>query len=86
MSSDFSIQFSKDAYKYFAKLDRRKQMQLAKVLQVLQQNPFLVPNVKPLQGLAYDIYRLRVGDLFVVTLHLCSVYLFFSGNFRVHYH
>lgn len=66
MNSIYRIQFSKAAYKYFSKLDRKKQKQIAKVLDTLKQNPFIVSNVKPIQGINKDMYRIRIGDLRII--------------------
>lgn len=63
MTSNYNVQFSKEALKSFEKLDRKKQKKLATVIDALKENPFLVPNVKSLQGLSADMYRVRIGDL-----------------------
>ncbi|WP_179295451.1 type II toxin-antitoxin system RelE family toxin [Bacillus sp. FJAT-45350] len=47
MTSNYNVQFSKEALKYFSKLDRKKQEKLVTVIDALKENPFLVPNVKP---------------------------------------
>lgn len=66
MTSNYNVQFSKEALKYFSKLDRKKQKKLASVIDALKLNPFLLPNVKPIQGQSYDMYRVRVGDLRII--------------------
>ncbi|MEB1809554.1 MAG: type II toxin-antitoxin system RelE/ParE family toxin [Bacillaceae bacterium] len=66
MTSNYNVQFSKEALRYFSKLDRKKKEKLASVIDALKENPFLLPNVKPLQGLPYDMYLVRVGDLRII--------------------
>lgn len=63
VSTSYKVQFSKEALKYFEKLDKQIQKRIAKVVEMLKQNPYAVPHVKPMEGTAYEQYRVRIGDI-----------------------
>ena len=63
MSSVYRVKFSKEAVKALKKLTPKRQQQIAEIVQLLSQDPFSVPNVKPLQGTSQDVYRIRIGSL-----------------------
>jgi len=63
---NYKVQFTKVALKYFEKLDRRIQKRVAKIVEALKNNPYVVPNIKPVEGIPYEQYRIRVGNLRIV--------------------
>lgn len=44
-------------------MPKKRQIQVSTVVNLLSQNPFVVPNVKPLSGTPHDDYRIRIGTL-----------------------
>ena len=66
MTINYKVQFTKVALKYFEKLDRRIQKRVAKIVEALKNNPYVVPNIKPVEGIPYEQYRIRVGNLRIV--------------------
>lgn len=63
VNSVYKIKFTKEALKALRKLPKKRQIQVSNVVNLLSQNPFVVPNVKPLSGTSYDDYRIRIGTL-----------------------
>lgn len=66
MKTTYSVKFVKNARKYFNKLDKPTKKRIQKVIDQLMENPYTVPNVKPLSGFAGDIYRIRIGPYRVI--------------------
>ena len=66
MPTNYNVQFTKEALKYFNKLDRRTQKRIAQVIEELKMNPQVLPNIKPMEGLPYEQYRIRIGNLRIV--------------------
>jgi len=63
----FKIEFLKDAYEEFKKLDKPIQERIKKKLDILAKNPnALKRNIKPLKGSYTDLYRLRIGNYRVI--------------------
>ncbi len=63
MTITYRVQFTKRALSYFDKIDQRTKKRVAKVIELLKQNPYIVPNIKPIEGLPYEQYRIRIGKL-----------------------
>lgn len=63
MNSVYKIKFTKEALKVLRKLPKKRQIQISDLVNLLSQNPFVVPNVKPLSGASHDDYRIRIGTL-----------------------
>lgn len=63
MNSTYKIEFTKKALKSFSKLTRKKQEQISEIISKLEVNPFVLPNIKPLQGSLLEDYRVRIGTL-----------------------
>ncbi len=63
----YEIEFLKEAYEEFKRLDRPVQELIKKKLEILAQNPeALKNNIKPLKGKYSRLYRLRVGNYRVI--------------------
>ena len=63
----FKIEFLKDAYEEFKKLDKPIQKRIKEKLDILAKNPdALKRNIKPLKGSYTDLYRLRIGNYRVI--------------------
>jgi mRNA interferase RelE/StbE len=55
------VHFTKEALKALKKLTKKRQLQIVEIVNMLSQNPFAVPDVKPLKGTSNDDYRVRIG-------------------------
>ncbi len=63
----YKIEFIKEAYEEFKKLDKPVQRIIKEKLDLLVKNPeALKNNIKPLKGDYWGLYRLRVGNYRVV--------------------
>jgi len=63
----YRIEFLKEAYEEFKKLDKPIQRIIKEKLILLAKNPeALKNNIKPLKGNYSDLYRLRVGNYRVI--------------------
>ena len=63
----YEIEFLKEAYEEFKRLDRPVQELIKNKLEILAQNPeALKNNIKPLKGKYSGLYRLRVGNYRVI--------------------
>lgn len=58
----YEVHLSKEASKYYRKLDTIRKKQINKILTILQDDPYSLPHVKRLQGSDYKDYRVRFGD------------------------
>jgi len=67
MSSErkFRVALSKDALKYYRKLDTNTAARLDRCFKILEEDPFSGGDIKPLRG-AKGRYRYRVGRLRVI--------------------
>ncbi|WP_168735430.1 type II toxin-antitoxin system RelE family toxin [Cohnella fermenti] len=63
MTSTYKVKFTKEAFKALQKLTSKRQQQVGSIVEQLARNPFIVPDVKPLQGTLNDDYRVRIGSL-----------------------
>ncbi len=65
----YKLEFLKEAYEEFKKLDRSVQKIIKQKLELLAENPErLRNNIKPLKGKYKGLYRLRVGNYRVIYL------------------
>ncbi len=63
----YKIEFLKEAYEEFKRLDKVAQRIIKEKLDILRENPELLKNnIKPLKGRYSGLYRLRVGNYRVV--------------------
>ncbi len=63
----FKIEFIREAYEEFKRLDRPVQELIKEKLDVLARNPeALRNNIKPLKGKYSGLYRLKVGNYRVI--------------------
>jgi mRNA interferase RelE/StbE len=58
----YRVILSKEAVKYYRKLDIIRRKQIDKILTKLQADPYALPHVKRMQGSDYEDYRVRFGD------------------------
>lgn len=58
------IEIKPSAEKKYLKLDKKTRQRIKRALQALEkeENPFLLPSVRPLTGELKGDYRMRVGD------------------------
>ena len=49
--------------KYYEKLPPKLKNKVIEVFNQLRENPYSIPNVKPLAGSNHDDYRIRIGSL-----------------------
>ena len=61
----FRVAFSKDALKYYRKVDANTAARLDRCFEVLEDDPFSGGDIKPLKGMR-GRYRYRVGKLRVL--------------------
>ncbi|TYS40758.1 type II toxin-antitoxin system RelE family toxin [Bacillus infantis] len=59
----YTIKLSKPAAKYYQKLPPKLKSKVKEVINQLGENPYAIPNVKPLEGSNHDDYRIRIGSL-----------------------
>ncbi|MDF0728772.1 type II toxin-antitoxin system RelE/ParE family toxin [Cytobacillus sp. S13-E01] len=59
----FAIKFRKPAAKHYEKLPPKLKNKVKDVINQLQENPYAIPNVKPLEGSNHDDFRIRIGSL-----------------------
>jgi mRNA interferase RelE/StbE len=59
----FTIKLSKSAAKYYKKLSPKIKAKVKEVITQLRENPYVIPNVKPLEGSSHDDFRIRIGPL-----------------------
>ena len=59
----YTIKLSKSAAKYYKKLPPKLKNKVKEVINLLQDNPYAISNVKPLEGSSNDDYRIRIGSL-----------------------
>lgn len=59
----YNIKIRKSAAKYYEKLTPKVKEKVKEVINLLSNNPYAIPNVKPLEGSDYDDYRIRIGSL-----------------------
>lgn len=59
----FTVKIRKPAAKYYEKLLPKLKNKVKEVINQLRENPYLIPNVKPLEGSNHDDYRIRIGSL-----------------------
>jgi len=63
----YKVEFLKEAYEEFKKLDKPIRRIIAEKIKLLAENPdALKNNVKPLKGKLKGLYRLRVGNYRVI--------------------
>jgi len=63
----YKIEFLKEAYEEFKRLDKVAQRIIKEKLDILRENPELLKNnIKPLKGRYSCLYRLRVGNYRIV--------------------
>ena len=77
----FRIEFSKDAYRTYKKLDLSVKKRIDRVLMMLLEGDRI--DLKPIQG-TEDTYRIRVGSfrLLIKTIKKDNVYLVFKIGAR----
>ncbi|GIN58080.1 type II toxin-antitoxin system RelE family toxin [Lederbergia ruris] len=61
--SNFHVKIRKPAAKYYEKLPPRLKTKVDEVINQLSENPYAIPNVKPLKGSNHDDFRIRIGSL-----------------------
>ena len=61
--SKYIIKLRKPAAKYYEKLPPKLKEKVKEVINQLRENPYAIPNVKPIEGSNHDIYRIRIGTL-----------------------
>lgn len=61
--SKYKVKLRKPAAKYYEKLPPKLKNKVKDVINQLWENPYAIPNVKPLEGSEHDDYRIRIGSL-----------------------
>lgn len=61
--SKYKVKLRKPAAKYYEKLPPKLKNKVKDVINQLRENPYAIPNVKPLEGSEHDDYRIRIGSL-----------------------
>ncbi len=61
--AQYKVKVSKAAAKYYEKLTPKLKNKVNEVISQLSNNPYAIPNVKPLEGSDHDEYRIRIGSL-----------------------
>ena len=59
----YTVKLRKPAAKYYEKLPAQLKIKVKEVINQLRENPYTIPNVKPLEGSHHDDYRIRIGSL-----------------------
>jgi mRNA interferase RelE/StbE len=59
----YILKLRKPAAKYFEQLPPKLKNKIKEVINQLQDNPYAIPNVKPLEGSVHDDFRIRIGSL-----------------------
>ncbi|MBL5768422.1 type II toxin-antitoxin system RelE/ParE family toxin [Heyndrickxia sporothermodurans] len=60
---NYTVKLRKPAAKYYEKLPPKLKNKVTEVINQLSENPFAIPNVKPLEGSSHDDFRIRIGSL-----------------------
>ncbi|AWI11691.1 type II toxin-antitoxin system RelE/ParE family toxin [Caldibacillus thermoamylovorans] len=61
--SKYKVKLRKPAAKYYENLPPKLKNKVKDVINQLRENPYAIPNVKPLEGSEHDDYRIRIGSL-----------------------
>ncbi|KIO58369.1 hypothetical protein B4064_3780 [Caldibacillus thermoamylovorans] len=61
--SKYKVKLRKPTVKYYEKLPPKLKNKVKDVINQLRENPYAIPNVKPLEGSEHDDYRIRIGSL-----------------------
>ena len=59
----YTVKLTKPAVKYYEKLPPKLKNKVKEVINQLRENPYAIPNVKPLEGSNHDDFRIRIGSL-----------------------
>ena len=59
----YAIKLTKPAVKYYEQLPPKIKSKVNEVINQLRENPFAIPNVKPLEESHHDDFRIRLGSL-----------------------
>ncbi|EKN66478.1 hypothetical protein BABA_15252 [Neobacillus bataviensis LMG 21833] len=60
---EYKVKIRKPAAKYYEKLPAKLKNKVKDVINQLRENPYAIPNVKPLEGSEHDDFRIRIGSL-----------------------
>lgn len=70
LMAKYQVKLSKPAAKYYEKLPPKIKIKVTEIINQLRENPYAIPNVKPLEGSNYDDFRIRIGSLrFLYRIH-----------------
>lgn len=61
--ANYQVKFRKPAARYYEKLSPKLKNKVKAVINLLSENPYAIPNVKPLVGSDFEDYRIRIGFL-----------------------
>ena len=59
----YTVRLTKPAVKYYEKLPPKLKNKVKEVINQLRENPYAIPNVKPLEGSNQDDFRICIGSL-----------------------
>lgn len=62
----YKVELTKVAEKFIKKQDRTRRQQIKRIIESLSEDPFKVKNVKTLQGIGDNVYRIRFGNFRVL--------------------
>lgn len=61
--AEYKVRIRKPAAKYYDKLPPKLKSKVKDVIDSLRENPYSIPNVKPLEGSDNADYRIRIGSI-----------------------